>query len=182
MTESFSHPNVIGAAKGAKDRLKNFMTTAKQVEKHGSKARIGGKWEHQWDTISVCCYEKVNDYSNEGKQRNPVITLSCSCLTLPHASNLTFLLPFLPQKLLIGRLTTPRAHNQSLMWTAPHHFEGPVVFVYKNHSISIFITSIHTINNLVHSSHEHFHFPLYVPEQLFGKLVGSTGPSLNQPR
>jgi len=53
MTESFSHPNVIGAAKGGKDRLKNFMINAKQAEKDGSKARIGGKWEHQWDTISV---------------------------------------------------------------------------------------------------------------------------------
>jgi len=97
ISESFSHPVVIGAVEGGKDKLKNFMNTAKQVEKDGSKARIGSKWEHQWDTISVCCYEKGNDYSQEGRGLNPVITLSCSCLTLPQQAILHFCFFFTPR-------------------------------------------------------------------------------------
>ncbi|ODM92016.1 DNA replication licensing factor mcm2 [Orchesella cincta] len=79
------------------------MVTAKQVEKDGSRGRILGHWEHKWDTIPICCYEPGLNYAHEGRQLNP--------------------------NFLLGRQTIPRSLNQSLMWTAPHHFVGSVVFV-----------------------------------------------------
>ncbi|CAL8139296.1 unnamed protein product [Orchesella dallaii] len=103
ISESFSHPVIIGAVEGGSERLRNFMITAKQVEQDGSLGRIVGHWEYQWDTIPICCYEPGKDYSHEGRQLHP--------------------------NLLIGRQANPRGLNQTLIWTAPHHFEGSVVIV-----------------------------------------------------
>ncbi|ODM90779.1 putative defense protein Hdd11 [Orchesella cincta] len=98
ISESYSFPVIIGAVPGGKEKLRKFMVTAKQVEKDGSRGRILGHWEHQWDTIPICCYEPGLNYAHEGRQLN-------------------------------RRQTIPRSLNQSLMWTAPHHFVGSVVFV-----------------------------------------------------
>lgn len=46
----------------------NYIIVARAIDT----GQIVGHWEHQWDAIPVCCYEKGRDYSYEGPKLHPV--------------------------------------------------------------------------------------------------------------